>query len=103
GGDERLRFERSKHFRWPLRRVRRNIGSLRTEAQYMERAIGIGVIGMGWMGILHSRAYLQVSDRFPEAGLRPCLISCADDVEARAREAQDRFKFLRRVASWKEL
>jgi hypothetical protein len=31
------------------------------------RTIGIGVIGMGWMGEARSRAYNRLADRFFEA------------------------------------
>ena len=47
----------------------------------MTRTIGIGVIGMGWMGEAHSRAYRAIPDRFPQAGIRPRLVVCADPVE----------------------
>ena len=30
----------------------------------MTQTIGIGVIGMGWMGTVHSRSYRQITDRF---------------------------------------
>ncbi len=33
----------------------------------MTRSIGIGVVGMGWMGEAHSRAYNQLADRFHDA------------------------------------
>ena len=69
----------------------------------MARTIGIGVIGMGWMGAVHSRAYRQMADYFPESGVRPRLIICADDVEARAREAHERFGFLRYTTDWREV
>ena len=32
------------------------------------RIIGIGVIGMGWMGEVHSRAYRALPDRFHDSG-----------------------------------
>jgi predicted dehydrogenase len=69
----------------------------------MERALGVGIIGMGWMGTVHSRSYLQVRDRFPENIIQPRLIVCADDVEARAREARDRFGFERYTVRWQEV
>jgi predicted dehydrogenase len=65
--------------------------------------IGIGVIGMGWMGIQHSRGYLQIPDRFPESGIRPRLVICADAHEARAREAQSRLGFARFTTEWREV
>ena len=33
----------------------------------MTHTFGIGVIGMGWMGQVHSRSYRQIPDRFREA------------------------------------
>jgi predicted dehydrogenase len=67
------------------------------------RTIGIGVIGMGWMGAVHSRAYRQIGDRFAEAGIRPRLVMCADDVLARAREAQERFGFEKCSTTWQQV
>ena len=57
----------------------------------MARTIGVGVIGMGWMGQVHSRSYNVIKDRFGESGICPSLVICADDVEARARSARNRF------------
>ena len=48
----------------------------------MTRTIGIGVIGMGWMGEVHSRSYRAIPDRFPDSGFQPRLVICADPVEA---------------------
>jgi predicted dehydrogenase len=69
----------------------------------MTRVIGIGVIGMGWMGFVHSRAYRMIADRFHEDGIRPRLVICADEFEARAREAQDRLGFEECTTDWKEV
>src|SRR5262245_438910 len=69
----------------------------------MSQTIGIGVIGMGWMGQVHSRSYRQISDRFFESGIRTRLVICADDVEARAREARDRIGFERHTTDWKQV
>jgi predicted dehydrogenase len=69
----------------------------------MRRTIGIGVIGMGWMGQVHSRSYNQITDRFQGADIRPRLLICADNVEARARAAQERFGFERRTTIWREV
>jgi len=69
----------------------------------MTRTIGIGVIGMGWMGEAHSRAYRSMQDRFPAAGFRPRLVVCADPVEARARGAMERFDFDHYVTDWHEV
>ena len=69
----------------------------------MTRTIGIGVIGMGWMGEVHSRAYRAIPDRFPESEFQPRLVVCAEPVEARAQAAQKRFGFERYVADWRDV
>ena len=69
----------------------------------MPRVIGIGVIGMGWMGEVHSRSYRQVVERFPECPLHPRLAICADDVEARASAARVRFGFEKQTTDWREV
>jgi predicted dehydrogenase len=66
----------------------------------MIQTLGIGVIGMGWMGAVHSRSYRQVPDRFAELGVRPRLVVCADEVPERAREARERFGFERQTTHW---
>src|SRR5215469_15560066 len=67
----------------------------------MTHTIGIGVIGMGWMGEVHSRSYRAIPDRFHESGIRPRLVVCADPVEARAQAAQERFGFERYTTDWR--
>jgi predicted dehydrogenase len=69
----------------------------------MTKSIGIGVIGMGWMGSAHSRAYLQSADRFYDAGIQPRLIICADEEEGRAQQACQRFGFARYSTRWQDV
>jgi predicted dehydrogenase len=69
----------------------------------MARTIGIGVIGMGWMGMLHSQSYRQVPYAFPESEIEPRLIVCADDVEARAQKAKNVLGFERYTLDWREV
>ncbi len=67
----------------------------------MTSTIGIGMIGMGWMGEVHSRSYRAIPDRFHESGISPRLVVCADAVEARAQAAQQRFGFERYTTDWR--
>ncbi|HLW78838.1 MAG TPA: Gfo/Idh/MocA family oxidoreductase [Terriglobia bacterium] len=69
----------------------------------MARSVGVGVIGMGWMGTVHSRSYLAAADRFRDSGVAPRLVICADDVEPRARQAQAQFGFARSTTRWQEV
>jgi len=65
--------------------------------------IGVGVIGMGWMGTVHGRSYRAVSDRFYDRGIQARLVICADNVDARAREAQERLGFEQYTTNWHEV
>lgn len=67
----------------------------------MARTIGIGVIGMGWMGMTHSQSYRQIPVFFPASDIEPRLVICADDVEARARNAQKVHHFEQSVTDWR--
>lgn len=67
------------------------------------RTIGIGVIGMGWMGAVHSRAYRMLPDRFPDCELTPELIICADEHEPRAADAAKRFGFREHTTDWQKV
>jgi len=69
----------------------------------MKQVIGVGVIGMGWMGEVHSRSYRQIPDRFPDAGFQPRLVICADDVEKRVSSAQQRFGFEKYSTHWRDV
>ncbi len=67
----------------------------------MSAQIGIGIIGMGWMGAVHGRSYLQVRQRFPESSLVPDLVICADDVAARCEQARNTLGFVRTTTDWR--
>lgn len=67
----------------------------------MGHSIGIGIIGMGWMGMVHSRAYRQVADRFPDSGIEPRLVICADEVPTRTQHAQTALGFSEATDDWR--
>ncbi len=67
------------------------------------RRIGVGVIGFGWMGQAHSRAYRAIPTYFPSEGIRPELVAIADTVAARTDEAVDNFGFRRATHDWRTL
>jgi len=69
----------------------------------MRRTIGVGVIGMGWMGDAHSRSYKLVGDRFRDRGVDARLIACADVDRDRAEAARDRFGFERATTDWRDV
>jgi predicted dehydrogenase len=54
----------------------------------MDRQIGIGVIGMGWMGRVHTAAYNRLAEHFPDLGVRPRLLRAADTSADRRAHAE---------------
>src|SRR6201995_2922709 len=50
---------------------------------------GIGLISVGWMGKLHSRAYQAVPQLYPELKIRPRLVRAADTAPDRAGYARE--------------
>jgi predicted dehydrogenase len=54
-----------------------------------ERRIGVGLVSVGWMGQLHSRAYRALPIAYPELGLRPELVIAADTAQSRVDFAQE--------------
>ncbi|MEU4562227.1 Gfo/Idh/MocA family oxidoreductase [Actinoplanes sp. NPDC023936] len=65
-------------------------------------ALGVAVIGMGWMGRVHTRAYARVHQHYPDLPT-PELIAVADDVPGRAASAAEQFGFAASVSDWHEL
>jgi predicted dehydrogenase len=65
--------------------------------------LGIGVIGLGWMGEVHTRAFLRVGHHFPRLGPRPRLVAAVDPVPERAEAAGRRYGFERVSATWQDL
>ena len=59
----------------------------------MAHTLGVAVVGFGWMGRVHTQAYLRVPHHFPQLGVRPELVAVADEVPGRAEEAAARYGF----------
>ena len=54
-----------------------------------KKKIGVGLISVGWMGNLHTRAYQALNHIYPELGVDAQLIIAADTAPDRAKYAQD--------------
>jgi predicted dehydrogenase len=65
--------------------------------------LGVGVVGLGWMGQVHARAHLRVPHHFPELPLRPVLVAAADPEPGRAAAAAARYGFARSTLDWREV
>lgn len=69
-----------------------------------DRRLRVGVIGFGWMGRLHSRAYSRVAQHYPELPLRPELVAVADSAgDDRLQQAAAAYGFTGVHTDWREL
>lgn len=66
-------------------------------------ALGVAVVGFGWMGRVHTQAYARVRHHFPGLALRPELVTVAEEVPGRAEEAAERFGFASATRDWREV
>ena len=67
------------------------------------REIGVGLISVGWMGRLHSRAYQALPWVYPELGLRPRLVHAADTAADRVAYARDALGYERGSTDYREV
>jgi predicted dehydrogenase len=68
-----------------------------------ERVLGVGVIGAGWMGHAHARAYARLPHHYPDLGIRARLVAVADTVPAQAEDFAVRYAPDRVHADWRAL
>jgi predicted dehydrogenase len=68
-----------------------------------QKKIGIGVIGMGWMGQVHARSYSLARQRFPDSGLSARLVICSDSISQRAELARDMLGFEAATTRWTDV
>ncbi|GAA3148980.1 Gfo/Idh/MocA family oxidoreductase [Streptomyces echinatus] len=66
-------------------------------------ALGVAVIGFGWMGRVHTQAYARLPHHYPRLPLRPRLVTVAEEVPGRAEEAAERFGFASATRDWREV
>ncbi len=69
----------------------------------MTREIGIGLLGVGWMGRLHSSSYLRVPAHYPDCDGVARLVVAADEVESRARGAVEQLGYERWTTDWRDV
>jgi predicted dehydrogenase len=73
----------------------------RAEVDVGARTIGIGLIGVGWMGDVHARAYTRLRAHFPDCAGAPRLVAAADESSERAQRAVDALGFEEATTDWR--
>ncbi|MFG2602836.1 Gfo/Idh/MocA family protein [Streptomyces sp. NPDC048514] len=69
----------------------------------MVDALGVAVVGFGWMGRVHTQAYARLPHHYPRLPLRPRLVTVAEEVPGRAAEAAEQFGFACATRDWREV
>ena len=67
------------------------------------REIGVGLISVGWMGKLHTRAYQAMPSVYPELGVRCRLVIAADTAPDRVEYAKDVLGYERGTTDYREV
>ncbi|MFI8346900.1 Gfo/Idh/MocA family protein [Streptomyces sp. NPDC085596] len=69
----------------------------------MVDALGVAVVGFGWMGRVHTQAYARLPHHYPRLPLRPELVTVAEEVPGRAEEAAEQYGFATATRDWREV
>ncbi|HEV8685870.1 MAG TPA: Gfo/Idh/MocA family oxidoreductase [Gaiellaceae bacterium] len=67
------------------------------------KEIGIGLLGVGWMGEVHSTSYRRVPIHFPDSAGRARLVIAADEVEERAGAAAEKLGYESSTTNWRDV
>lgn len=66
-------------------------------------ALGVAVVGFGWMGRVHTRAYARLPHHYPRLPVRPELVTVAEEVPGLAEEAAAQYGFAGATRDWREV
>jgi predicted dehydrogenase len=67
------------------------------------KEVGVGIIGAGWMGHVHARAFARIRHHFPALGIAPRVLAVADSVAANAADFQARHNVETVYSDWRDL
>lgn len=68
-----------------------------------EHEIGVGVVGAGWLGDVHARAWGRLRHHYPDLGVRPRMVAVADSIGSATKAATDRHGYARAYDDWRDL
>ncbi|HEY0239551.1 MAG TPA: Gfo/Idh/MocA family oxidoreductase [Friedmanniella sp.] len=75
-----------------------------TSATTPATPLRVGVVGLGWMGQVHARAYTRVVQHYLDTPLRPVLVAVADNAgDERLARAVAAYGFADVHADWRDL
>ena len=69
----------------------------------MARTVGIGLVGVGWMGAVHSVAYGRARVHYPDCAGEARLVIAADESAERARHATGELGYELSTTDWRKV
>jgi predicted dehydrogenase len=69
----------------------------------MAEPLRVAVVGSGWMGEVHSRAYARLRHHYPDIPLTPQLAVVSDVDGARCAAAAEKYGFERATTEWRDV
>ena len=70
----------------------------------MTAELGVGIVGLGWMGQVHARALSRLTQHYTDSPLRPRLVAVADTADDdRMARSVSAFGFEHQLSDWTEL
>lgn len=69
----------------------------------MSKPLRVGVIGYGWMGEVHTRAYLRLRHHYPDGPFAPVLTVVAEPDAERGGQAVEKYGFAATTARWQDV
>ena len=67
------------------------------------RTIGVGVIGAGWLGDVHARAWGRLRHHYADLGVTPQFVAVADSVPGAREAAVAKHGFATAYGDWRDL
>ena len=67
------------------------------------RELRVAVVGFGWMGQAHSRAWARLLHHYPDSALQPRFVAVADPDAGRREEAVSAYGYASAHEDWREL
>lgn len=74
-----------------------------TRVEQQDRPVGVGVIGAGWLGDVHARAWCRLRHHYPELPIEPRFVAVANAVDGARAAAQRKHGFARSYEDWHDL
>jgi predicted dehydrogenase len=71
--------------------------------QQQDQVLGVGVIGAGWLGDVHARAWARLRHHYPGLAVEPRFVAVADAVAGARDAAQRKHGFERAYALWRDV